>query len=190
MAMAWKPRFAPFARRARRSTFGSAASAVLLAAVLATGPAAAKVDNLFGAFGDPVRWYHLYSADDGRTHIEEMAVPVSQGGYGMNVLFDRQVRRVVIAYWPDGFQSEWHYATNTNALLYLQGTQVIDTGDGKLYRLNPGEAVLADNWTGKGHRFRCEAKTGRKVCLVVQITLGDLEKTLPLRKAPAPEPTP
>lgn len=155
-----------------------------LGAALIPPPAAAAADNLFGDFGEPVRWYHLFSADDGMTHVEEMKVPVSQGSYGMSVLFDRQVRRVVIAYWPDGFQSEWHYATNTNVLLYLQGNQLIDTGDGKTYRLNPGEAVLAENWTGKGHRFRCEAKTGRKVCLVVQITLGDLEKTLPLRKAP------
>lgn len=113
-----------------------------------------------------------------------MKVPVSDGSYGSKVLFDRKVERVVWAYWPDGFQSDWHYATNTNVLIYLQGTQVTDIGDGKEYRLYPGQAVLADNWTGKGHRFRCEAKEGKKACLVMQITVGGLEKTLPLRPAP------
>lgn len=163
-----------------KALFGGLAALMTIAAT----PASAEPDNLFKAFGDVVRWYHLYSADDGKTHIEEIAVPVAKGSYGMTTIFDSPLRRGVIAYWPDGFVSEWHYATNKNVLLYLQGTQIIDIGDGKEYRLPPGVAVLADNWTGLGHRFRCEAKTEAKACVVLQLTVGDLDKKMPLRPAP------
>lgn len=149
------------------------------------GPVGA-VDNLMERFGPIVKWYHLYSASDGFSHIEEMAVPTSMGPNGMTTLFDRAARRVAIGYWPDGFQSDWHYATNQNVLIYLQGTQIIETGDGKQYPLPPGVAVLADDWTGKGHTYRCDAKKApNNVCLVIQITLGDLEKRLPLPPPPA-----
>lgn len=162
-----------------------AALLALAAAGIAAAPARAEPDNLFGAFGPIVRWVHLYSASDGRSYMAEMPVPSSPGPNGMTVLFARPVVRVSIGYWPDGFQSPWHYATNTNVLLYLQGTQIIDLDDGKEHRLESGVAVLADDWTGKGHRYRCEAKTAAKVCLVVQITLGELERKLPLPAPPA-----
>lgn len=166
----------------------TAAPALALAALaaLVAVPAQADPDNLFGMFGPVVKWVHLYSASDGLSHIEEMPVPASAGPNGMTVLFAKPSTRVSIGYWPDGFQSPWHYATNTNVLLYLQGTQIIDLGDGVEHRLEPGVAVLADDWTGKGHRYRCEAKTGQHVCLVIQLTLGDLERRMPLAPPPSP----
>jgi hypothetical protein len=155
------------------------AAALACAAVI---PAAAQAapDVLTGDFGPIVKWLHIYSASDGKTHIEEMPVPIEKGPYGMSVLFAAKAEKFTIGYWPDGFQSEWHYATHKNIILNLQGVQIIDIGDGKEHRLEPGVAVLADNWTGQGHRFRCEAKTGRHACVAIQATLGDLERRLPL----------
>jgi hypothetical protein len=95
------------------------------------------------------------------------------------------VRRVVIGHWKDGEFTDFHYAVNQNLLIYLQGTQVITTGDGKEYRLEPGMAVLAEDWTGKGHTNRCVAPDKQRVCLLLQITIGDIDKSLPLRPPPA-----
>jgi uncharacterized cupin superfamily protein len=95
------------------------------------------------------------------------------------------VQKVVIKSYPDGRVSEPHFAGHKNFLIYLQGTQVMIMSDGKEFPLKPGMAVLAEDWTGKGHTYRCEAKTGKKVCLVVQLNIGELDRTMPLRAPPA-----
>lgn len=147
--------------------------------------AGVAADSLLGTFGEILKMYHLYSASDGRSYIEVMDIPPMRTPIGLVTYFDRPVRRVVIGYWKDGEFADFHYAVNQNLLIYLQGTQVITTGDGKEYRLEPGMAVLAEDWTGKGHTNRCVAPTGQKVCLLLQITIGDIDKSLPLRAPPA-----
>jgi hypothetical protein len=151
--------------------------------VTSEGPVTA--DSLLGTFGEILKMYHLYSASDGRSYIEVMDVPPMKTPIGLVTYFDRQVRRVVIGHWKDGEFTDFHYAVNQNLLIYLQGTQVITTGDGKEYRLEPGMAVLAEDWTGKGHTNRCVAPDKQRVCLLLQITIGDIDRSLPLRAPPA-----
>ncbi len=115
-----------------------------------------------------------------------MDVPPQKTPIGLVQYFDRQVRRVVIGTWKDGEFADWHYAVNQNLLIYLQGTQILTTGDGKEYRLEPGMVVLAEDWTGKGHTNRCHAPDKQRVCLLLQITIGDVDRSLPLRDPPAP----
>ncbi len=146
---------------------------------------ATVADSLLGTFGEILKMYHLYSASDGRSYIEVMGVPPMKTPIGLVTYFDRQVRRVVIGHWKNGEFHDFHYAVNQNLLIYLQGTQVITTGDGKEYRLEPGMAVLAEDWTGKGHTNRCVAPDKQRVCLLLQITVGDIDKSLPLRPPPA-----
>jgi hypothetical protein len=160
----------------------AAPALALCAAAPAMAQPAGGPDILSGDFGPIVKWLHLYSGADGKTHIEVMPVPEAKGPNGMTSLFARKAESFTIGYWPDGFQSDWHYATHLNLLIYLQGTQIIDIGDGQEHRLEPGMAVYAENWTGLGHRFRCIAKTGKKACVVIQATLGDLDRSLPLRE--------
>ena len=151
---------------------------------LQAGGGAIAADSLLGTFGEILKMYHLYSASDGRSYIEVMDVPPMKTPIGLVTYFDRQVRRVVIGTWKDGEFTDFHYAVNQNLLIYLQGTQVITTGDGKEYRLEPGMAVLAEDWTGKGHTNRCVAPDKQKVCMLLQITIGDIDKSLPLRAPP------
>ena len=123
--------------------------AAAAAALALTGSAQAAPDNLMGDFGPVTKWLHLYSASDGKTHIEEMAVPTEAGPYDMSVLLARKAVRVTIGYWPDGFVSKWHYATNQNLIVYMQGTQYIDLGDGKEHKL-----VVRMKQTGMSARAR------------------------------------
>jgi hypothetical protein len=152
------------------------------------GPSVVEADSMLDAWGDSLQWYHMYSASDGRTYIEIMDVPGATTPIGLTSYFDRQVRRVVIGTWKDGEFADFHYAVNQNVLIYLQGTQVITTGDGKEYHLKPGMAVLAEDWTGKGHTNRCVAPDKQRVCVLLQITIGDIDKRLPLRPPPMGSP--
>jgi hypothetical protein len=174
-----------------RRALGILAASLLLVPLAAYVERAAAADppvvadSLLGQFGEILKVYHLYSASDGRSYIEVMDVPPQRTPIGLVQYFDRQVRRVVIGYWKDGEFNDWHYAVNQNLLIYLQGTQVLTTGDGKEYRLEPGMVVLAEDWTGRGHTNRCHAPDKQRVCLLLQITIGDVDRSLPLRAPPA-----
>lgn len=146
--------------------------------------ARAEADNLMEDFGENLIMYHMYSASDGKSYIEEMSVPAARTPYDLMTYFDMPVQKVTIGHWPDGSEAPFHYAGHKNLLIYLQGTQILTTGDGKEYHLKPGQAVLAEDWTGLGHTNRCVAKTKKKVCVLLQVTIDDLERKLPLRDPP------
>jgi hypothetical protein len=136
-------------------------------------------------FPEIVTMLHLYAASDGRTYIEEMKVPPARTPSDLMLYFDSKVERLRIATMPDGKVSDFHYADAKKLLIYLQGTQMLTMGDGKEYALKPGMAALAEDWTGKGHTFHCVAKTKKKVCLMLEVTISANDRTLPLRDPPA-----
>jgi hypothetical protein len=149
-----------------------------------TRSARAEASNLLEDFPEIVTMYHLYSASDGLTHIEEMKVPPTKSVSDLLTYYDHKVQKFVIGYWPDGKVEDFHYAGHKNMLIYLQGTQILTTGDGKEYPLKAGMVAIAEDWTGKGHTFRCVAPTKKKACVLLQITIDDLDKELPLRDPP------
>ena len=168
-----------------KNTMMAAAFAVAVGAYF-TGMATARAeaDSLMEDFGEILTMYHMYSASDGKSYIEEMPVPAARTPFNLMTYFNRPVQKVTIGYWPDGEENTWHYAGHTNLLIYMQGTQILTTGDGKEYHLKPGMVALAEDWTGLGHTNRCVAKTGKKVCMLIQVTVDDLERKLPLRPPP------
>jgi hypothetical protein len=167
-----------------RRTWTLWSSLVIL--LVASSGAHAEADSLMEDFGDILKMYHLFSGSDGRSHIAEMPVPLGRTASDLVTYFDRPVQKFTIGYYPDGASKDFHYAGHKNLLIYLQGTQIITTGDGKDYLLKPGMVVLADHWTGKGHTFRCVAKTRKKACVLLQVTVGELDRELPLPTVPTP----
>jgi len=170
----------------RRSIVGAFAVAAMLGAGLPR-PAQAEADSILGNFPEILTMYHLYSASDGRTYIEEMKVPPARTPSELMTYFDAHVDKVTIGYWPNGKASDFHYAGHKNLIMYMQGTQILTTGDGKEYPLKPGMLALAEDWTGKGHTYRCVAPTEKKACVLLQVTIGELDRELPLRDPPQPK---
>ncbi len=80
--------------------------------------------------------------------------------------------------------SGWHYANDQHFIMSLVGFLRFDTGDGKDYLLKPGQAVIAEDWTGKGHRSGCDPRN-KGNCVAIDLVLGPIVKTYPLRTPPA-----
>ena len=49
---------------------------------------------------------------------------------------------------------DWHCAPRRQYSLSLSGTAEIEVGDGTVVRLHPGDVVLAEDLTGRGHITR------------------------------------
>jgi hypothetical protein len=163
-----------------------AAVAALFGAVAI--PPAWAADSLFNWTNlDGVKIYHAYSASDGHTYIEEISIPAAKrmvGGGQASEYLHVKPQDIVIARGTAGPLASWHYAGDSRHLIIpLQEELVFDTGDGTLHHLKPGEAILAEDWTGKGHRSGCYSQT-KPTCVVIDILLDPNPKAMPLRPPP------
>jgi hypothetical protein len=119
-----------------------------------------------------MKYLRLYTGPDGDSHFDdaEMEVhPVSgRSSHGRS--------------WPSGeaiFLSseedsgpalnEWHNAPARQFVITLSGTTEIEASDGEVRRFGPGEVLLVEDTSGKGHRTRYK---GARTALHVPIREG------------------
>lgn len=110
----------------------------------------------------------IYTGDDGRSHFEDMTVPLTDRGAlgriselwrGSGVMF-REV---------DGdYDLDYHNAPRRQLVVNLSGSVDIETGDGTVRRLGPGDILLAEDTDGQGHISRAVDGEPRR-CLFVPL---------------------
>lgn len=162
---------------------------VAAAFALTAAPRVQSADSLLSWDDVSVlKLYHAYAASDGRSYIEEISLPAvkgQSGGKPSYLYMDLKPQVMRIARSSSGSMIDWHYAGESRHLLLpLQGDLVFDLGDGNLFHLKAGEAMLAEDWTGKGHRSGCEA-VNQKTCVVIDVLVDPNPRVIPLRAPPA-----
>ena len=102
----------------------------------------------------PIKVTRIYTGEDGKTHAEELDVPLgpprkfsemSEPVAVTNVQFRRSS--------PDYF-IDWHTAPRRQYVITLSGESEVVIGDGSTIRLHPGHILLAEDTTGQGHISR------------------------------------
>ena len=109
----------------------------------------------------------IYTGDDGESHFEDVDVPLQSGGAGR-----------ISSLWPgsgvifrevDGdYDVDFHNAPRRQLVVNLTGSVEIEVGDGTVRRLGPGEILLAEDLTGRGHISRAVAGESRR-CLFIPL---------------------
>lgn len=155
---------------------------------LAPASAWAAPDNLLGAFGDPLRLVHMFSAADGSTQIEEITLPSVQEPHGIvRSFFSGAATNVELHTYRNGQNSPWRYARREgpedtgHVVILLQGELVIRIGETREYRVAPGTLMFNDDHAGRGHQTKCENGSGRD-CLILQMDLVHAHRKLLLPK--------
>ena len=102
----------------------------------------------------PIRVTRIYTGDDGKTHAEEIDVPLGQprGATELSqavAATSIQFRRTS----PDYF-IDWHNAPRRQYVITLAGESEVEIGDGTKIRLHPGHIFLAEDVQGEGHISR------------------------------------
>lgn len=101
----------------------------------------------------------LYTGKDGESHFEEIEVPAEKLQVAEGILF-REAK-------PGNLQ-DWHPAPRRQYVITLSGQGEIEIDDGTKKRFGPGDIMLADDLTGRGHITRVVGNTPR---LYAQIPL-------------------
>ena len=91
----------------------------------------------------------LYTGDDGESHIEAIELESHPDFAALQAATGIVFRRV-----EPGYFSDWHCAPRRQFVITLEGEVEIGLGDGSLHRFGPGQAMLAEDLTGRGHTTR------------------------------------
>jgi hypothetical protein len=92
----------------------------------------------------------IYTGDDGQTHFEDLPLPAAESkSEALKAGAD-----LVFRCFPADYFSDWHTAPRRQYIFILVGQMEIGIGDGTKRRFGPGDVVLADDLTGRGHTTR------------------------------------
>ena len=113
----------------------------------------------------------LYTGDDGRSHFEDLAVPLDDTPLvgqlsalvpGAGVFFRESAA---------GGSRDFHCAPRRQFVVMLSGAVEVTCGDGESRVLGPGDILLADDTTGQGHRTVEQDGPRRSLLLPVDANL-------------------
>ena len=101
----------------------------------------------------------FYATDDGESRFQEVEVPINLArpdSYGHTLLQSNawaspSIRFVEL---PEGLDQPWHHAPASQIVVVLSGTLEVGTSDNQKRQCSAGQAFIADDLTGKGHKTR------------------------------------
>ena len=102
--------------------------------------------------------WRVYSGADGESHIDEVPLAMTpfvdvEGAHGQSTA-SQPATAIVFRVSPPGYVLDWHCAPRRQYSISLSGQAEIEVGDGTVARVGPGDVVLAEDLTGRGHVTR------------------------------------
>jgi quercetin dioxygenase-like cupin family protein len=118
----------------------------------------------------PVTITRLYTGPDGETHIDEVEVKFTGGTPTNQAAEMAKATGAQIHRSPPGDFQEFHTAPRRQYVITLSGRGELGTSDGHKVQLGPGQVLLVEDTTGKGHTTRALGNEDR---VTIQIPLAN-----------------
>ena len=92
----------------------------------------------------------LYTGEDGQSHFEDLGFPPPE------VTTQRLVpgAEIIFRRLPEGKFTDWHTTSDRHYGIILSGHVGVGIGDGSVRRFGPGDVILEEDLTGRGHTTR------------------------------------
>jgi len=108
----------------------------------------------------------VYTGDDGESHFEDLSLDlVAEGLVGALSPLEPATGIRFRETGPD-YDYDWHNAPRRQYVINLRGGVEIEVGDGSRRRLGPGDVLLAEDVTGRGHKSRAIGTGSRRSIFV------------------------
>ena len=116
------------------------------------------------------RLWRVYSGADGESHVAELELSMKpfvdvEGAHGQSTPL-QAASGIVFRVAPAGYVLDWHCAPRRQYSISLSGVAEIEVGDGTVIRVEPGDVVLAEDLTGRGHVTRVVGREPRFYAIV------------------------
>jgi hypothetical protein len=114
--------------------------------------------------------WRIYSGNDGESHVAEVALAMKpftdlEGAHGEATPIEA-AGGIAFRVSPPGYVLDWHCAPRRQYSISLSGQAEIEVGDGTVVRLGPGDVLLAEDLTGRGHVTRVVGNQPRFYAIV------------------------
>jgi uncharacterized cupin superfamily protein len=103
---------------------------------------------------ETMKYTHIYTGSDGLSHFEDVDMPMTSGTSGSQASELMKATGVSFRTTGADFDLSWHNAPRRQFVVWLEGTSEIVASDGTTRRFGPGDILLAEDTTGKGHISR------------------------------------
>jgi hypothetical protein len=105
----------------------------------------------------PVKVTRLYTGEDGVSHFQEVNVKFSPVPGAPNTVEESEpvsTKKSYVVRISPGFFEDWHNADVRRYVITISGRSEVEVAGGQKLIAQPGQVVLAEDLTGKGHTFR------------------------------------
>ena len=102
----------------------------------------------------------IYTGDDGESHFQELDLPF-EAVQNAERTAAQNAASITFSRTQPGSFIDWHPAPRRQYVITLEGQTEIGLGDGTKRIFNPGDVLLADDLTGRGHTTAARGETPR-----------------------------
>jgi len=115
-----------------------------------------------------IRLIRVYSGSDGLSHAEKIDAKLgAPNPLGMEQSEELKAKSTNFVRFPAAFFEDWHCAHAKRYVITLTGRGEVEVAGGEKVAMEPGTAVLFEDFTGKGHISR--ALTADWTAVFVQV---------------------
>ena len=98
-----------------------------------------------------MRIHHLYTDAQGESHFKDIHEDFTGGGAKGKSSARIPVKHLIFRETPADQDSDWHPCPQRQYLVNLDAGVQITASDGEKRHIGPGEVILLEDTTGKGH---------------------------------------
>jgi hypothetical protein len=115
-----------------------------------------------------MRIVRIYTGADGESHFEDVELDLKDQGPMGRISSLVPAKGVLFREVGGDYDLDFHNAPRRQYVVNLTGSVDIITGDGTTRRLGPGDILLAEDTTGRGHKSRNVGGEARS-CLFIPL---------------------
>jgi len=101
-----------------------------------------------------MKMVRIYTGDDGESHFEDLEIALTAGELSGSYSDPVRVKSVIFRETGGDYNLDYHTAPRKQFVINLRGSVEIETGLGEKRLLGPGDILLAEDTTGRGHLSR------------------------------------
>jgi hypothetical protein len=101
-----------------------------------------------------MRIHNLYADSDGESHFRDIEVEWLDGRRDSKISRGLPVTELIFRQLPPDYDLGWHPAPRRQYIIYLDTGVEITASDGESRLIAPGEVLLVEDTTGRGHISR------------------------------------
>jgi hypothetical protein len=109
----------------------------------------------------------IYTGADGESHFQDINIVLNDEG-NPSILTAELIKATGIIFRQTGgdLNNDWHVAPRRQFAINLKGEIEVEIGDGAKRRFGPGDVLLAEDTTGRGHITRAVNNQPREAIFI------------------------